>query len=239
MRIVFLLTAKELYRKSYIWYINLFAILACEILPAFELFAFGKTEIATLDILQATLFFTMLICLLISSYQLLGRELHERMALTLFTKPISPFCVILGKVLALLSILFIISLIQGLCILKQGWYLDWPNEIFRYTILSIWTVFLQGVMVLSLSTVLSICFGSIIGAIGPLIIIMTSYIVPAKILVWLSPIIPAMPWFDLSSIFYSGEQIMPVFILSLSAYGIMYALWMLFLGGLGLKIKEF
>lgn len=239
MLTLYAISTKQLLRQPQLWLVMAASVIACEILPAFELFSFDRREMATLDILKATLFFCVFLSLLISSYQLLGKELHDRVALVLFTKPISYFNVILAKLASLLTVLSMICLMLGLWILKQGWYMDWSSSMISYALVSIWCVFLQGAMILSVSVAITILAGSISGIVTPIIFIVISNCVPGNILPWLSIIIPPFPWFDLSASIFSQELIPVRYLIEISLYAVVYSLWAMFISSIALKYREY
>lgn len=237
---VYALTLKQLIRQSHLWYIILFAIISIEIAPAFaELFTFGKTELAVIDALQATFFMIVLLSVVSSSYSLLGKELNQRIAMTLLTKPIHYQKVIYAKYLALLTSLVVISFFLGLCILKQAWVLEWQNLSIKLAFYSVVGIFFQGTIILSLSMALSIVLGPLYAVLLTLALTFAGFFFPIHLIKYVCFIIPAMPWFDLSVPIYSQTDIPIWFMGKLILYSVTYSGLMLYLSKLSLERKEF
>ena len=237
---IYQITLRQMVRQTHLWIILMFAIISLELSPAFaELFAFGKTEVAVIDTLQATYFLIILLTVVSSSYTLLGRELSQRMAITLFTKPIPIHVVLYSKFLALLSSLLVVSFFLGLWILKQAWYLHWPFIGVQLAFCSMISIFFQGMMILSLSIALSISLGPLFAVMLTIIMAFAGFFMPIHALKFVCFIIPALPWFDLSFPIYTQSKISLFFMLKLMAYAAPYSMFMIYLSRCFLNKKDF
>lgn len=236
---IFKLTFKEILQLSYLWYILLASVAAIEILPAFELLHFGNADNAILNVLQASVFSAVLFTIIIACYTLLGRELNQKIAMNLFTKPISFRQVLLGKYFALVSIISLQVLLLGLGVFKQAWVLNWESTTVLHAVISLWSVFLQGIMLLSLSILMTIVFGSLAGLFLTISFIMLSYCLPPGCLFWFCVIIPPLPWFDITPVYFAGGEIAPLYVLFFSVFAVAYSAFMIELGSKFLERREF
>lgn len=240
MSTVYLLTLRQLLRQPHLWYLMLFALLAIEISPAWaEVYAFGRSEVAVIDTLQATFFVIVLLSVVTSSYSLLGRELGHRIAMTLFTKPIEFHSVLYAKYLALLTSLLFVCLFLGLWMLKQAWYLDWQFIGIKLAFYSMICIFFQGMMILSLSIAWSVSVGPLFSVLLTMLMTFAGYFMPIQYLKYICFFVPATPWFELSTPIAKMEDVPLSFMLFMVLYSVCFSALMIHLSKIFLSRKEF
>lgn len=234
------ITLRQLLRQSSIWWLNLFVIAFSEIAPAFaEVFSFGKVEQSIVDCATATVYLAVLLTVVTSSYQLLAKEFNERVALTLFTKPLSLLEILLSKYLALLTTLFMVSIIQSLMVLKHAYVYDLSLESWKNLFIAMYAVFLQGLILQSLGLMFSCRFHGVSSLYLTLGMILLGQTLPSHLLSWSSFIIPALQWYDLSYWIYNNHPVSLSYLGNLSLYALAYSSLMVVLGSSFLKKREF
>jgi ABC-type transport system involved in multi-copper enzyme maturation permease subunit len=237
---LFWLNLRQLLRQRHLWYINFFVIVVSEIAPAFaELFTFGKVEVAIIECASACVYTGVLLFVITSCFHLLGKELNERVALTMFSKPISMRMFILIKFCSLLSAVTVIFLFQALFVCKQFYVFGLSQQGLLMALYWLFCVYLQGVIILAISVGLTILSSPILGLVLTFVIMILPYFWTFTSLVWVCWIIPALPWFDLSNALYKGNQVPFHYIASLFAYSVLYTLVWLILSTKWIKAKEF
>ncbi len=236
---IYRITVREIFKLSYLWYINIFGLVAAETLPAFGLFHFGSSMAGVLEILQSCLFFTIFISVLTVCYTLFGKELYYKMALTLFTKPVSRTTILIAKYFALISVISVCVLTQGLWLMKQIIYLGWNVQQIILALAAIWNVFLLGGMLLSLALAFTLYIGPLAAVFLTVIATVTSFLLPETALYIASPLIPAIPWMDLNAMIYKNIPLTFKYFSSQTLYAVAYSSWMLFLCSERLKRLQF
>ncbi|MBF0196868.1 MAG: hypothetical protein HQL32_04130 [Planctomycetes bacterium] len=237
---IYLITLKQLLRHSTIWYINLFAIVSSELAPPFaELFTFGRVELAVIDAVQACVYVGILLSAINACYALMGKELNEKVALTLFTKPLSMHSFVLGKYWALLSCILIVCMVQSLWMYKQAFVLGWSNLGFMIALMAIYSVFCQGVILLSLAVFLTASIGPLLGIFTLISLWLIGYIVPQSFLPYICWAVPPFKWYDLSPVIYEGRMVSGVYLLLLGIFALAYSSFCVILAARVLKRKEF
>jgi|SaaInlStandDraft_1057018.scaffolds.fasta_scaffold17908_4 ABC-type transport system involved in multi-copper enzyme maturation permease subunit len=234
------ITLRQLLRQSALWWLNLFVIAFSEIAPAFaEVFCFGKVEQAIVDCSTATVYLAVLLSVVTTSYQLLAKEFNERVALTLFTKPLSLLEILLAKYFALLTTLFIIAMVQGLMILKHAYTYELSHESWFSLATALYAVFLQGLILQSLGLMFSCRFHGLSSLYLTLGMILLGQTVPPYFLSWTCFFIPGLQWYDLSYWIYNNHSIPMEYLANLSLYAIAYSGLMVVLGSYFLDKREF
>ena len=234
------ITLRQLLRQSSLWWLNLFVIAFSEIAPAFaEVFSFGKVEQAIVDCSTATVYFAVLLSVVTSSYQLLAKEFNEKVALTLFTKPLSLLEILLSKYFALLTTLFIIALVQTLMVMKHAYTYELSENSWKTLFFAIYSVFLQGLILQSLGLMFSCRFHGLSSLYLTLFMIFLGQTFPIKLIFWVSFAIPALQWFDLSYWIYNGHPIPSMYLFNLTLYALGYSGLMVVLASFFLQKKEF
>jgi len=231
---------RQLLRERHLWYINLFVIIISEIAPAFaELFTFGKVDVAIIECASACVYVGVLLFVITSCFHLLGKELNERVALTMFSKPISIRGFILAKFSAILTAVTIIFMFQSLLVWKQFIVYELSDESLRMAFYWLFCVYLQGIILLALSMTLTVLVGPIIGLLFTFLMLTFPYLWTLTPLAWVCWFIPAFPWFDLSNALYKGNAVPGTYILGLTIYATLYTLACLIISVKSIKTKEF
>lgn len=234
------LTIRQLLRQANIWYINLFAFISIEISPSFaELFTFGRTEVAVIDAVQACVFLNVLVFALLGSYTLFYLEFKRKVAFNLFSRPVEVSAFMFAKFLALLTFLLLACLFQAVLILKHAYLLNWSYNGVYLALCSLWSVFWQGVIFLSISVTFAVIFGDIIGIFGAIFLLFLGYTIPTQVLAYTCFLIPAIPWYDLSLAVYGKELLSLTYMLFLSLYACSYSSFIIYLAIIYVKLKKF
>lgn len=239
MNSIFKMTFREMFRQPSTWLILLASVLLMEILPSFGQFSFGKSKLVVLDILQGSIMLSVLLFSIHSSYQLLGRELNRRVALTLLTKPISRAEVLIAKVSALCFCLFLFSFILGLQTARQGLIAEWDSPLWQAFAFSWFSILIQGFSLLSLSVFFLLLFNPLAGIFGTLAVYLLSYILPLSLVYLLFPLIPAYRLFEMQQILYTGVSIEANYVIMVVIYGLTITGFFLYSSILLLNRKEF
>lgn len=240
MRHLYWITLRQLLRQSSLWWLNIFVIAFSEIAPAFaEVFSFGKVEQAIVDCSTATVYFAVLLSVVTTSYQLLAKEFNERVALTLFTKPLSLLEILLAKYFALLTTLFIIASVQALMILKHAFTYELSPESWSNLINALYTVFLQGLILQSLGLMFSCRFHGLSSLYLTMGMIILGQMLPSKLLVWICFLVPGLQWYDLSYWIYNNLAVPTGYLPSLTLYALSFSSLMVVLGSFFLRQREF
>ena len=237
---LYLITLKQMLRHSTLWYIILFSLVSSEIAPAFaELFTFGRVEVAVIDASQACVYLGVLLATVNGCYSLMGKELNEKVALTLFTKPITLSSFVWAKYASLISGLLVLVTVQGVWLYKQSIVLEWTSLGLSNALFALGSVFFQGIILLSVAILFTIRFGGLVGVIITLLFCCLSYIFPQNILPWICPLLPALPWYDLSPVIYSAKPVSGLYFILISLYAIVYSTASLFFATKILERRDF
>lgn len=240
MNVIFFTTLRQLLRQSNLWLINIFAIVTSEFSPAFaELFTFGNAENAVIESIKASLYLAIIITSILCIYRLLSSELNDKIAINLFAKPISFMDFLLGKYLAMLIVILIVSLFQAIWLVKHAYFLDWSSLGVKLAFTSLFGVFLQGACLIAFSMMLALVFNKGISIILLILSLFISYLVPSDILIVLSAFFPALSFFDFSELIYKKVDFSINFIGLLTLYSIVYIYFCLKLSEFFFKKKEF
>jgi hypothetical protein len=199
-------------------------VVLSEIMPSFaEVTAFGNVEQAVLDCAQATAWGSILMTVVMSSYMTLGKELEERVALTVFTKPIELTTFLMGKTCALITGIVIVFCIQGLMISRLGWIYGWETSSYHAFALTLWLILMQGIMILAVSTIASTLFKSTAAIWVTIGLWILPLFLPEWSFAWSSWILPMWVWFDFSYEIYHKTAFNPVDLLLLSSYSLLFS----------------
>ncbi|MBF0243864.1 MAG: hypothetical protein HQL31_01155 [Planctomycetes bacterium] len=237
---IYKITFRRLVREPFYWLLLLSSVLACEIAPAFsDLFSFGKMEFASMDIVQATVFMALLAYVVRGSMVVLGRDLGERNDLILFSRPISRRTILIARFLAIYSALSCISLLLGIWLIKQGWYLNWGYKTFSLALCCAWNAWLQASVLLSLLVALAAMTETLYAILIVLAAYMFSYCIPSDYSALTCWLLPPFQWYDLGPVIYSGGSVGWVYMTLLTAYSMLYSAFILTLGGMALERREF
>jgi ABC-type transport system involved in multi-copper enzyme maturation permease subunit len=240
MGIIFKITFRQLLRQPLLWWLCFGVIILSEITPSFaEVVAFGNIEQAVLNCSQGIAWFGVIMSVLISSHLVLGKELDEKVALTLFTKPLPHFQFLMGKFFALLGFNLILFLVQSLMILKIGWTYEWSEQGFSTFFMAITCVMLQGFMIMGLSIFCTCCFGTSISLWMTVLIWVLPYLLSEKPMAMMAFFFPLWDRFDITYSIFHGLEIDWFIILPFSLYAISYLIAMVLLASLVLKEREY
>lgn len=231
---------RQLLRERHLWYINLFIIVVSEVAPAFaELFTFGKVDVAIIECASACVYLGVLLFVITSCFHLLGKELNEKVALTMFSKPIHMRTFIMAKFFSILAAVTVIFLFQSIWVWKQFYIYDIDSSSLKTAFIWLLCVYLQGVILLAMSMGLTVLAGPIIGILCTFILMTLPYVWSLTSLVWVSWILPAFPWFDISNALYKGVDVPFSYALLLIGYAIFYSSSWLFVSVKAIEAKEF
>jgi len=231
---------RQLLRQPSLWWLNLFVIAFSEVAPAFaEVFSFGKVEQAIVDCSTATVYTAILLSVVTSSYQLLAKEFNEKVALTLFTKPLSTLEILLSKYFALLTTLAIIGAVQALMILKHAITYELSGASWVNLVISIYAVLLQGLILQSLGLMFSCRFHGVSSLYLTIGFILLGQTLPPFLLSWVCFMIPGLQWYDLSYWIYNNHAIPVDYLVHLSLYALSFSGLMVVLGAYFLEKREF
>jgi len=234
------ITLRQLLRQSSLWWLNIFVIAFSEIAPAFaEVFCFGKVEQAIIDCSTATVYLAILLSVVTCSYQLLAKEFNEKVALTLFTKPLSLLEILLAKYFALLTTLLLITAVQTIMITKHAYTYELSGESWKSLFIAMYAVLLQGLILQSLGLMFSCRFHGVASLYLTLSMILLGQTFPSYLLSWVSFFIPGLQWYDLSYWIYNNHPIPLSYMGNLTLYAFAYSAFMVYMGAFFLKKREF
>jgi ABC-type transport system involved in multi-copper enzyme maturation permease subunit len=208
MVVIFRMTLRQLIRVPLLWWMLFAVMVISEFAPSFaEVVAWGNKEQSILDCAQATAWAGILMSVVMSTHMILGKELDEKVALTLFVKPLSPSSFLFGKYFALLLAASIIFVIQSLMVLRLGWIYNWSSQGYLYFFSSMLMVFFQGMMLLSVSVLMNCWLGNVVS--------IWSIVIFWSLCLWVPPswnfpcalIIPLWTSFDLSEIVFKNMNL--------------------------------
>ena len=237
---IYKMTLKQILRLPLLWWSMMSVVVLSEITPSFaEVTAFGNVKQAVLDCAQATSWGSILITIVMSSYLTLGKELDENVALTVFTKPLSLRTFLLAKTMALTTGISLVFLMQALMISRLGWIYQWESNSYWTFVTTLWLILVQGLMLLSLNTLVSTIFKSasslwITGAIWVLPLVLPSSFYP-----WICWLCPIWVWFDVSFEIYNSIKLSNTTLFWLSLYGILYSFSWIEISSFTLKKRQF
>ena len=240
MFVIFKMTFRQLLQQPLLWWLCFGIVLISEVAPSFaEVVSFGNVEQAVLNCAQATAWFGILVSVLLSSHMVLGKEIDEKVAMTIFSKPISHFSFLAGKFLALLSYITFLFLIQGLMVLKVGYVYEWSMGGYIYFVAAMFYVFLQGLMLLGLS-IFSCC---LCGSYASIFLTLFLWVLPIFTIkyLWLplGVFLPFWGQFDLSYYIFHQLPLPYGEFLPLGLYSVGYMLLMVFLGSMILERRQY
>lgn len=237
---LYIVTLKQLLRQSNLWYINIFAIAASEISPAFaELFTFGNKEIAVIESVKASVYLSVILSAIVCVYSLMSKELNHKVAVNIFAKPIDFKTFILSKYLAMLSLIVILCIFQACWLFKHAHFLNWSSDGLRMAFVSLYGVFLQGACIIALAMMLSVTFNKFLSLTIIIVILFLPYMIPSKLLICFSFILPALSWFDFSEMIYKNISVSATYLMYLSFYCVIYSLSSILIAEKILERKEF
>jgi len=237
---LYIVTLKQLLRQSNLWYINIFAIVASEISPAFaELFTFGKKEIAVIESVKASVYLSVILSAIVCVYSLMSKELNHKVAVNIFAKPIEFKTFILAKYSAMLTLIMILCLFQAVWLWKHAYFLGWSSAGIKIAYASLYGVFLQGACILALAMILSVGFNRFLSVIVIILTLFLPYMVPSELIIWFSFILPALSWFDFSEMVYKNVSINVTYLVYLSIYCVIYCVTAILIAEKILERKEF
>lgn len=240
MLVIFKMTFRQLLCQPLLWWLCFGIVLISEVAPSFaEVVSFGNVEQAVLNCAQATAWLGILVSVLLSSHMVLGKEIDEKVALTIFSKPISHFSFLAGKFLALFSYITILFLVQGIMVLKVGFVYEWSLDGYIYFAAAMFYVFFQGLMLLGLS-IFSCC---LCGSYASLFLILFLWIIPVYLtkFLWLplGIFLPMWDQFDLSYFIFHQLPLPYDEFLPFGLYAIGYMVVMVLLGSMILERRQY
>jgi ABC-type transport system involved in multi-copper enzyme maturation permease subunit len=237
---IYKMTLNQILRLPLLWWSMMSVIVLSEIMPSFaEVTAFGNVKQAVLDCAQATAWGSILITIVMSSYMTLGKELDERVALTVFTKPISFRTFLLAKIMALTTGITLVFLIQALMISRLGWIYEWESSSYWTFATTLWLILVQGMMLLSINTLASTVFKSASSLWITVAIWALPLVLPPSFYPWVCWACPMWVWFDVSFEIYHNIKLSTSTIFFLSLYGLLYSGCWLELSSWALKKRQF
>lgn len=234
------ITLRQLLRQPIFWVINVSIIVISEISPAFaEIFSFGRVEQAVMDTSRASVYMAVWLTALVCSYQLLSKEINEKVALSLFTTPLGPLGFLSSKAAALFTTLTLVFMVQGTMIFKHSWTYEWTSEGIFFLLFNLYTVLLQGLMLLSLSIMCSCVIHGIRSLYLAIVLMVAGSMVPEPWSLGLSWLCPLLGWFDLSYWMYHRVEIPFLLVFALTAYALAYSCWMIWVGSQWLSRRDY
>lgn len=237
---IYKMTLKQILHLPLLWWSMISVVVLSEITPSFaEVTAFGNVKQAVLDCAQATSWGSILVTIVMSSYLTLGKELDEKVALTVFTKPLSFRAFLLAKTMALTTGISLVFLIQALMISRLGWIYNWENSSYWSFATTLWLILVQGLMLLSLNILVSTIFKSASSLWITAAIWILPLILPSSSYPWFCWLFPIWVWFDVSYEIYHSIELSKAHLFYLSLYGILYAFAWIEISSYMLKKRQF
>lgn len=237
---IYFVTFRQLLRQSILWWICVAVVIMSEVMPSFaEVVAFGHVEQAVISSAQGVLWLGVLCSILLSSHYVLGKELEEKVALTIFTKPISAFSFLMGKFFALLTFNSVIFVIQVLCVLKTGWVYEWSLEGYVMFFHSIWMVFCQGIIFLGLTVFCCCCFSPFLAPLLACCLWLLATFVPSTLAWLVSPLLPYWSAYDISFNIFHKVPVSASDTLLLTAYALACLFLSVYAGACALDHREY
>ena len=240
MSVIFWMTLRQLIRVPLLWWLLVAVMVISELAPSFaEIVAWGNAEKSILDCAQATAWAGILMSVVLSTHMILGKELDEKVALSLFVKPLKTSSFLYGKYAALLLASLIIFFIQALMVVRLGWIYHWSSQGYLYLLASLMTVFFQGMMLLSVSVLMNCWLGNVVSLWAVAIFWLLCLWIPAELHFPLAMIFPMWTWFDMTEVIYKNLAIPWGTLGILCIYALVYSCGMLTLSEKILQRRQY